>query len=64
MAATTMDFELEDVDVAKSGIRQRSHLSHEAHLADPPINPGDESEDVDRSELARAGKRQVLQVQS
>lgn len=54
-----MDFELGEVDGLKSGIRQRSHISREASNV---INPRDGSEDIDRSELARVGKRQVLKV--
>lgn len=60
MAGTTMDFELEDRDAAKSSIRQRTQNSHGA--SEPVINPLDGSDDIDRSQLARAGKRQVLKV--
>lgn len=59
--ATTMDYELEDRDLGKSSIRQRTQASHQpSHHADQQT----QSADVDRSQLAKAGKRQVLQVQS
>jgi hypothetical protein len=51
------DIQLEDIDTGKGFIRQRTHLAPvSSHHATG------NSADLDRSQLARAGKRQVLEV--